>query len=145
MTLISLVVAAACSGGLEGAQAALPAIGSVVPSFSYPTLDTGTMSSAALLGSPAVIALWSSTCSASREALGAIVALESELALRGVRVVLLADDVSPGTLRTMQNDFASLTVAHAAGALKESFSHTRLGPWRSDLGLLPSLFSTVPL
>lgn len=135
MTLISHVMAAACSGGLDGALATLPAIGTALPSFSYPALDTGTVSSASLLGSPAVVALWSSTCSASREALGAIVALHAELAPRGVRVVLLADDVTLGTLRIMQGDFAALTVAHAASALKQSFSHTRLGPWRRELGL----------
>ena len=135
MTILSLVVAAACSGGLEGARATLPAIGSVAPAFSYARVDSGTLASATLYGSPAVIALWSSTCSASREALGAIVALHTELAPRGVQVVLLADDESRGALQAMQPAFGSLPVAHAADALKESFSQTRLGSWRRDLGL----------
>ena len=133
--MISLLVAAACSGGLEGARATLPAIGSVVPSFSYARLDAGTLVSASLHGAPAVVALWSSRCSASREALGAIVALQTELAPRGVHVVLLADDASLAALTMMRADFAALTVAHAAGALKEAFSQTRLGPWRRELGL----------
>ena len=133
--MISLVVAAACSGGLEGARATLPSIGSVVPEFSYARLDTGTLTSSTLHGSPAVVALWSSTCSASREALGAIVALQAELAPRGVHVVLLADDVSLAPLTMMRADFAALTVGHAAGALKHAFSQTRLGPWRRELGL----------
>ena len=133
--MISLVMAAACSGGLEGARATLPAIGSVIPACSYARLDAGTLASATLHGSPAVVALWSSTCSASRDAFGAIAALQAELAPRGVHVVLLADDRGLGSLTTMRTDFAALTVALAAGALKETFSQTRLGPWRRELGL----------
>jgi AhpC/TSA family len=135
MTLLSLLTAAACSGGLEGAHATLPAIGAAVPEFSYAGLDAGTVSSASLRGAPSVIALWSSTCPASRDALSAIVALHAALAEDGIRVVLLANDTTVAALRAMRADFGAVPVALAAGALQEVFSHTRLGPWRRALGL----------
>ena len=135
MTLLSLVAAAACSGGLEGAHATLPAVGSALPTFSYAGLDSDTVTSASLQGAPTVIALWSSTCPASREALSAIVALHAELAAEGVRVVLLANDTTVAALTAMRADFGAVPVAFAAGALQEVFSHTRLGPWRRVLGM----------
>ena len=61
MTILSLVTAAVCSRGLESAQATLPAIGTPLPAFSYAGLDSGTVPSASLHGSPTVVALWSST------------------------------------------------------------------------------------
>ena len=135
MTILSLITAAACSGGLEGAHATLPAIGSTLPAFSYAGLDSGRMTSVALHGAPTVLALWSSTCPASREALSAIVALHTELAADGVRVVLLSNDTTVAALAAMRADFGAVPVAYAAGALKEVFSQTRLGPWRRVLGL----------
>ncbi len=135
MTLLSLVTAAACSGGLEGAQATLPAIGSTVPAFAYAGLDAGTVTSASLHGAPTVVALWSSTCPASREALSAIVALHTELAADGIRVVLLANDTTMAALSALRADFGAVPVAFAAGALQAVFSQTRLGPWRRALGL----------
>ena len=135
MTILSLLTAAACSGGLEGAHATLPAIGTSLPAFSYAGLDSGTVASASLHGSPTVLALWSSTCPASREALSAIVALHTELAAKGIRVVLLANDTTVAALSAMRADFGAVPVAFAAGALQEVFSHTRLGPWRRALGM----------
>ena len=135
VSLLSAVAAAACSGGLEGARATLPSVGSSVPAFTYVRIDTGTVSSTALRGAPTVIALWSSTCSASREALGAILSLQAEFVLRGVRVILLADDPEIDALLSLGSAFGPLPVGHAAGQLKETFSQTRLGPWRRGLGL----------
>ena len=135
MTILSLVTAAACSRGLEGAQATLPAIGTSLPAFSYAGLDSGTVASASLHGSPTVVALWSSTCPALREALIAIVAFHTELAAKGICVVVLANDTTVAALSSMRVDFGAVPVAFAAGALQEDFSHTRLGPWRRALGL----------
>ncbi len=130
-----MMTTAACSGGLEGARETLPAIGSMLPAFSYAGLDSGTVASASLRGSPSVIALWSSTCPASREALSAIVALHTALAADGLRVVLLTNDTTVAALTAMRADFGAVPVAFAAGALQEVFSHTRLGPWRRALGM----------
>jgi thiol-disulfide isomerase/thioredoxin len=136
MTILSLVTAAACSGGLEGAHATLPAIGSTLPAFSYAGLDSGAVvTSTSLQGAPTVIALWSSTCPASRDALSAIVALHAQLASDGIRVVILANDTTVSALTAMRADFGAVPVAFAAGALQEVFSLTRLGPWRRALGM----------
>jgi len=135
LPVVSLLTAVACSGGIDGARATLPALGSRAPAFAYPRTDAGTLGSTELLGAPAVLALWSSTCSASLEALSAIVALQAELAPLGVKVILLADDAELGTLAHLQSTFGALPVGHAAGKLKDVWSQTHLGPWRRGLGL----------
>ncbi len=133
--LLSALFAVGCSRGRDAALQTLPAVGSAVPPFSYPGLFADTVTSASLHNQPAVVAFWSSTCPASREALAAIQSLAAAYAGRGVRVVLLADDADAMTLPSTLQGVGDLRVGVAAGTLRATFSQTHLGPWRRALPL----------
>jgi thiol-disulfide isomerase/thioredoxin len=116
---------------------ALPSLGGPVPAFHYVALDGSVLTSASLLGKPTVIALWSTTCSASRLALASIAALNAEYAGRGVRVVILADDRDSATVAaTLARVREPLFVALAANSLMDTFTHGQsVLPWRKAFAL----------
>lgn len=113
----------------SGPYAALPNVGAPVPDFELPTLDHGRVSAASLAGHPAVLALWASRCAAARESAAALGALAAAYAPRGVRVVVLADDVDSPALRAHLGGHAPLTAAAAGGTLARIFGRRSLLPW----------------
>jgi hypothetical protein len=117
--------------------AALPPAGSPVPAFQYAALDGSQLNADALRGGPAVVALWSSRCSASRLALDALGALHAEYAPRGARVVILADDREQGAVNSLlQQADVRAPVALAAGSLMSTFTHDQSPlPWRKAFAL----------
>ena len=76
--------------------AALPAIGSQLPTFTYSAVTGGTITEASLRGTPTVVALWSSKCHVSRQALGELANFHGSYQSRGAKVVILADDDNGG-------------------------------------------------
>lgn len=133
LMLLSLV---GCQRGLQSAMDALPAEGSPLPPFTLEQLDGRQVSTADLRGQPSVVALWSSTCGASRKALAGIAALQSEYAARGVLVLVLADDASAQDVQTVL-DSARLRVpvALAAGQINSLFAPTKRWPWQQGVAL----------
>jgi hypothetical protein len=126
-----------CKPTIEDTYGALPPIGSVIPDFRYSTADGALLTPATLRGQPAVIALWATTCSASRLALASMGALEKEYASRGARVVVLADDQD---LNAVVAAFARAgvhtPVALASHTLIETFTHAQsVLPWRKAFAL----------
>ncbi|MCU0648865.1 MAG: TlpA family protein disulfide reductase [Gemmatimonadaceae bacterium] len=115
----------------------LPSVGSRVPAFRYTSLDGVPLDASSVVGHPSVIALWSSTCSASRHALRALSVLAESVAARGGRVVVLADDADRTRVdRLVRETGASLTIALAAGTLMDTFTHSQSRlPWRKVLAL----------
>lgn len=116
---------------------ALPAVGNLVPPFRYVALDGSVLTPESLRGKPTVIALWSTTCSASRLALASIAALNTAYAARGARVVILADDRDAAAVgATLAQTREPVLVALAANSLMDTFTHgqSRL-PWRKAFAL----------
>ncbi len=114
---------------------ALPSIGSSVPAFSYTAMDGSVLAPAALLGRPTVIALWSTTCSVSRQALASIIAMEKEYAPRGAHVVILADDRDAAAVAATLGH-APVVAAIGAGSLMRTFTHDQsVLPWRKAFAL----------
>lgn len=114
---------------------ALPNIGSTVPAFSYPAIDGSVLAPAALRGKPTVIALWSTTCSASRLALASIIAMDKEFAARGARVVILADDKNAAVVAAAIGREPVLA-AIASNSLMDTFTHDQsVLPWRKAFAL----------
>ena len=70
----------------------LPAVGSPLPSFQFQTVAGNNVSPASLLGAPAVLVLWSTTCPASVQALQGVQQLYADYHNRGVHVLIVADD-----------------------------------------------------
>ena len=130
---LSSLMAMACSRGIDGEYQTLPPIGSAVPPSSYPGLSSETVTSASLQGAPAVIALWSSTCGASRDALASIRTLAADYGSRGVRVVLLADDADATAPRRR-----SSTLVPCALASQQAACEARSVRRRWDPGVAPS-------
>lgn len=116
---------------------ALPNLGSSVPAFDYVALDGSALTPASLLGKPTVIALWSTTCSASRLALASIAAFNAEYATRGVNVVILADDRdAAAVVAALAHARERPPVALAANSLMNTFTHGQsLLPWRKAFAL----------
>ena len=113
------------------AVAALPSIGTTLPSFRLPTLHHDTVSLDRFRGQPVVFALWSQQCSVSRAALAGVERLHRDYAQRGVTVVLLADDGDTTALRrTMHSAGVTLPVAYADGHLRRMFDRSRSAPER---------------
>lgn len=113
----------------------LPVAGAPVPAFDLPLLSGGRISPAQLAGTPAVLALWGTDCSASRLALQGLEAVQRDYAARGVRVLVVADDGDRQHLRAfMDSAGVSLPVAYATGELHDIFDAERR-PWENSFGL----------
>ncbi len=130
--LVTLLSAVGCGRGIQDAYDLLPAEGSQLPSFDLPEADGARLTTAALGGQPTVLALWSSTCGASRKALGAMVALQAEYRSRGARVMVIADDAMPGeVMRVLDSAGARLRVGLASGRITSIFGRRHRWPWQS--------------
>lgn len=136
--LIVVASSLACkSPTVDDIYAVLPPSGSQVPAFRYPMLDGTTVTPGSLNGSPAVIALWSTTCSASRLALKSIAALQASYASTGVHVVILANDRDSAVVASVfARNGIQTPAALAAGTLADTFTHGQsLLPWRKTFPL----------
>jgi peroxiredoxin len=71
---------------------ALPQVGRRVPEFQFALVTGGTITPAALQGSPTVLILWATWCGPCRSELKDVESLRASYAPRGVRVVILAED-----------------------------------------------------
>ncbi|MEO8622161.1 MAG: TlpA disulfide reductase family protein [bacterium] len=114
------------------AYLALPRVGTLLPDFHYETVDGGMLTPNSLEGAPAVLALWSTWCGASRALLGDIEALRAEYASRGVRVVILAMDSLPD-LRAYRDSVGVRTEMVAAVDLSTRFDFSASAPERDSL------------
>ena len=104
----------------------LPDVGQPVPAFDLPALDGSRVTSRSVTGRPALIALWSSDCGASRLALQALASIEKDYAARGVRVIVLADDGDAKKLQAVLDAAkVKLPVAYASGNLDDIFDGDR--------------------
>jgi peroxiredoxin len=125
-----------CKPSINDWYNALPSVGSTLPAFRYVALDGAVVTPESLRGEPAVIALWSTTCSASQIALSSIEALHTALAARGARVVILANDRDATVVRTAIGQAAESTpAAIAANSLQSTF--TQRHPMQSSLWTIP--------
>lgn len=87
------------------AEAALPAVGTAAPGFDVPRLEGGRVALDSLLGRPVLLALWSTGCVRSREAVAVVDRLHRRFRDRGVTTVLLADDADRALVRrVLQQD-----------------------------------------
>lgn len=131
------VTVASCSPSLQEVYDVLPAIGDPVPEFEYTGIDGSAVTPESLRGKPAVIALWSTTCSASREALASLGALHAEYAGEGARVVILAEDSDASAVSTvLAASKVQVPVALASGTLQDTFTHDQsVFPWRQAFAL----------
>lgn len=131
-----LLASLGCNRSYADSLAALPAEGSPVPAFTLPLLSGGAVSPSQLRGHTVVLALWSSTCGASRIALASMAALHSEYSTRGVRVLVLADDKDISAVQSVL-DSAGITipVALATGQLASILSPSKPMPWMPGLAL----------
>lgn len=131
--LAATVFLAACDG--RPYHERLPAAGMAVPAFDLPLVDGGRATGAQLAGAPTLIALWSSSCSASRLALRALDEVQRDYAARGVRVLVVADDGDRAHLRAFMDSVGvDLPVALAAGEVNDLFDVSRR-PWDRSFGL----------
>lgn len=122
--------------GIRRACDALPPEGADVPAFDFRRVDGGRSSAAQLRGRPAVLALWSSTCSSSRDSLAAIAALQARYGSRGVQFVIIADDADPAPVtRVLDSAGVELPVALAEGRLTATFAPNRRWPWQPGVAL----------
>lgn len=133
----AVLAALGCMSNIDDSYAVLPAIGSELPSFQYTALDHKIVTPESLLGSPTVIALWSTTCTASRMALASIAALDAAYVPRGAHVVIVADDHdSAGVASVLASAGVQMPVALGAGTLRDTFTHGQsLLPWRKTFPL----------
>lgn len=97
------------------AEAALPGPGAPVPPFDVSRLGGGRVSAESLRGQPVMLALWSTGCPRSREAVAVLDSLHRRHAPRGVRTVLLADDADSALVRAVLQR-AGLPIADGSGA-----------------------------
>jgi thiol-disulfide isomerase/thioredoxin len=131
------LAALGCKPTVNDIYNALPSVGNAVPAFRYVALDGSVLTPASLRGKPTVIALWSTSCTASRLALASIIALHAEYAASGVRVVILADDRDAATVAaTVRQPREAMPVALAANSLMDTFTHDQsILPWRKAFAL----------
>ena len=76
------------------ATSALPFVGELLPPFEAQLLSGAAVNADSLVGSPYVIAIWSTDCPGSRNALRAMQHLYDTLNERGVRFLILATDTN---------------------------------------------------
>jgi hypothetical protein len=126
-----------CHATASDDYAALPAVGSQVPVFRYAEFDGSTVTPESLRGRPALLALWATTCSASRLALTSLAKLHGAYALRGAHVMILADDHDSAAVATVFLRAGVHTpVALGAGTLMDAFTHGQsILPWRKAFAL----------
>jgi len=137
MAVTVALSALACKPNSDDFYAALPAVGTSVPAFRYATAEGAILDPAALRGRPAVVALWASTCSASRLALESLGALHREYASRKAAVVILADDHERAAVDSLMAAVrATAPVALAGETLMATFTHDQsVLPWRKAFAL----------
>jgi hypothetical protein len=137
VSLIAALLTAGCKPTSDDIYAALPAEGATVPAFRYTALDGAVLDPASLRGRPAVVALWSSTCSASRRALEAIGAAHTAYAARGATVLILADDSDRTRVEPLLAQAAvRAPVAMTNETLMDTFTHDQsVLPWRKAFAL----------
>lgn len=82
------------------ATSALPLVGELLPPFEAQFLTGAKVTADSLVGSPYVIAIWSTDCPGSRAALRAMHHLYDTLHDRGVRFLVLATDTNRVALET---------------------------------------------
>ena len=135
--LASVFALVGCNTTINEKYSALPAVGSQLPSFRYSTLNGNTVTAESLQGAPTLIALWATTCSASRLALTSIATLQAAYAPLGAHVVILADDRDSAAVATVLLRAGVQTpVALGSGTLMETFTHGQSGlPWRKAFAL----------
>lgn len=126
-----------CKPTIEDTYNALPAVGTTIPDFHYATVDGTVLTSASLRGRAAVVALWATTCSASRLALASLGALEREYTPRGARVVILADDQDQAAVvAALARTGVQMPVALGGHTLMDTFTHAQSAlPWRKAFAL----------
>jgi hypothetical protein len=92
--------------------------------------------SADLVGTPTVLALWSTDCCKSRQALDALKILRRDYEPRGVQFVLIANDEKPALVRAVL-DSADVVfpAAYASGDLARRFDPHYRFPWSTDFAL----------
>lgn len=134
---VGILTVLSCTATITDNYAALPAIGSEVPAFRYTTFDRVVLTPQSIRGRPTVIALWATTCSASRLAIKSLSALQSAYAPLGANVVILADDRDSVVVSSLLEQTAvQPTVALAAGTLMDTFTHGQSPlPWRKAFAL----------
>jgi hypothetical protein len=86
------------------ATSALPLVGELLPPFEARFLSGAKVTADSLVGSPYVIAIWSTDCPGSRSALRAMHHLFDTLNDRGVRFLVLATDTNRVALETFLAD-----------------------------------------
>ncbi len=135
--LAASIMVAGCKPTGDDMYAALPAEGDQVPEFRYAALDGAVLNPSALRGRPAVVALWSSTCSASRLALDAIGAVHATYEPRGARVLVLADDADRTQVAPLLAQAGlRIPVALTSRTLIDTFTHDQsVLPWRKAFAL----------
>ena len=126
-----------CKPTLNDTYNALPALGTAIPDFHYPTLDGAVLTPPSLRGRPTVVALWAMTCSASRLALASLGNLEREYTPRGARVVILADDQDQAAVVAgLPQAGVTVPVALGGHTLMDTFTHGQSPlPWRKAFAL----------
>lgn len=126
-----------CTATITDNYAALPPIGSEVPSFRYTTFDHVVLTPESIRGRPTVIALWATTCSASRLAITSLTALQMAYAPLGADVVILADDRDSVAVASLfARSGVQPIIALGAGTLMGTFTHGQSPlPWRKALAL----------
>lgn len=113
----------------------LPPVGTAVPDFDLPMIGEGTLTAETLRGHPAVLALWSTDCSASRLALEGLAGVQETYAETGLIVAVLANDADAEALATfMEGAGVDLPAAYASGELHALFDHERR-PWQKSFPL----------
>lgn len=135
-SLALLIALAGCNPSIQEMEDVLPAVGSPVPAFEFRQLDGIRATPASLAGEPAVLALWSSTCYASRLALKELADIQKSYALRGVRLLVIADDADSAVVQQVLADAGvALPVALADGKLTDIFAPGRRWPWQRGVSL----------
>jgi peroxiredoxin len=134
--LLLLFSLGGCQRSQQEAEDALPAVGAALPAFSLVQLGGRRVSAADLQGQPSVVALWSSTCGASRAALAGIATLHREYADRGLRVLVLADDSSAAAVQAVLDSAAlDVPLALANGQIDRLFAPAKRWPWQKGVAL----------
>lgn len=144
LALLGVSFTTGCRRGVEASYAALPPEGAPIPAFRFPALDAGQVSEQTLRGAPAVLALWSSSCMASREAVEALERLRATYEPQGVRVLVLANDRTAAPVHQLLDSAGvRLAVGLAGGQLDVTFARPSLLPWRRVVAL-PSFLILDP-
>ena len=131
------LAALGCKPTSDDMYDALPAVGASAPAFHYTALNGTVLTPEVLRGGPSVIALWATTCSASRLALKSLAVLNADFAPRGVRVVILADDRdSAAVAAVLARAGVKVPVALGDNTLMDTFTHGQsVLPWRKAFAL----------